>query len=43
VQCAQLSNMVNAFRRTSKRLRFPLFTWKYLHFLYMLKIVLLQS
>jgi hypothetical protein len=41
VECA--SNMVNAFTGTSKRLRFPLFTWKYLHFLYMQKIVLLQS
>jgi hypothetical protein len=34
IECA--SNTVNAFTRTSKRLRFPLFTWKYLHFLYML-------
>jgi hypothetical protein len=40
IECA--SNMVNAFTRTSKRLRFPLFTWKYLHFLYVQKIVLLQ-
>jgi hypothetical protein len=41
IECA--SNMVNAFTRTSKSLRFPLFTWKYLHFLYIVKIVLLQS
>jgi hypothetical protein len=39
IECA--SNTVNAFTRTSKRLRFPLLTWKYLHFLYMQKIVLL--
>jgi hypothetical protein len=37
IECA--SNTVNAFTRTSKRLRFPLFTWKYLHFLYMQKII----